>query len=170
MLVYSRDEFMARNWLPIAVTVTLILFFTLSGLFGPHGIQATRELEELYEQLLQEYGTLTERNRELALEKKLLENDYERIMEEAYSYGYLQEDELRLVLEENFSVSSPETAEEQSQEISRLLTDWRSRDRAGYSGLFLISLGGGGAVFCIMLLVSRLRKGRSKQHGGDPNS
>lgn len=169
MLVYSRDEFMARNWLQIAVTVTLILFFTLSGLFGPHGIQAARELEELQEMLLQEYDTLTERNSELALEKKLLEHDYERIMEEAYSYGYLQEDELRLILEEEFSVSSPEADQGKNQEIFRLLSDWRSRDRAGYGGLFLISLGGGGAVFCIMLLASRLKKGRSKQYRSDPN-
>ncbi|NQT57603.1 MAG: hypothetical protein HQ557_01330 [Bacteroidetes bacterium] len=88
---------MTRNKLVITVITILTVYVIITGLFGEKGYFVNQRLKQMVPVLQDELELLITENRSLTDLKISFEADYQKILEEAYRYGYLQENEFRII-------------------------------------------------------------------------
>ncbi|MCK5156126.1 MAG: septum formation initiator family protein [Spirochaetales bacterium] len=88
---------MTRNYMLNTLTTIVIIYVIITGLFGEKGYFVNRRLEQMIPALQNDLEVLLIENRELTDNKIRFESDYQKILEEAYRYGYLQENEFRII-------------------------------------------------------------------------
>ncbi len=108
---------MARKLLPLSLAVTLSVFFILSGLFGEDGYIINRDIRLHLPSEKQELAQLRAENAALTVERDRLASDYQRILEEAYRYGYLQENEFRIIYDVHTATGEPALSSEMAARV-----------------------------------------------------
>jgi hypothetical protein len=98
----------------VAVSATVVLYFLLSSLFGPVGVQSYEGLAEYRDRLSANVVALDNRGSELEAEAEAYRSDPERIAVEARAIGYFPP-EAGLVRVEGF------TPERRTIEAGRLI-------------------------------------------------
>jgi|GEM_PF-5917245 len=88
---------MTRNKLVAALITILAVYTIVTGLFGDKGYIVNQRLKKMVPILQNELELLVAENKILTDLKIRFEADYQKILEEAYRYGYLQEDEFRII-------------------------------------------------------------------------
>jgi len=88
---------MTRNKLVVTLITIFAVYTLFTGLFGDKGYIVNQRLKQIEPVLQNELGILVTENKTLTDLKISFEADYQRILEEAYRYGYLQEDEFRII-------------------------------------------------------------------------
>ncbi len=88
---------MTRNKLVVALITILAVYTIITGLFGDKGYIVNQRLKKIIPILQSELELLVVDNKTLTDLKIRFEADYQKILEEAYRYGYLQEDEFRII-------------------------------------------------------------------------
>ncbi len=90
---------MTRKYLLAPLISFYLLYILLIGVFGPQGLAVNRILRSYLPLLEQTAEREEERNAAVLAERNRIETDYGRIMEEAYRYGYIRENEFRIILD-----------------------------------------------------------------------
>jgi len=88
---------MTRNKLVVTLITILAVYTIITGLFGDKGYIVNQRLKKMVPILQNELQLLVAENKTLTDLKISFEADYQKILEEAYRYGYLQEDEFRII-------------------------------------------------------------------------
>lgn len=70
----------------------------LTGFLGDKGYFVNQHLKKILPVMRQEHELLVSENQNLTDLKISYETNYQKILNEAYRYGYLQEDEFRIIL------------------------------------------------------------------------
>ncbi len=129
----------------IAVSATFVLYFVLSAILGPVGMQSHQQLSAYRDRLSENVAALDSRGSELEAEATAYRNDAERIAVEARSIGYFDAQE-GVVRVEGF------TPERRSVTAGRLI-ERRPLPSDRLPLIRWISLGFGAALYVVLRLV-----------------
>ncbi|MBC8146832.1 MAG: hypothetical protein H8E98_02470, partial [Bacteroidetes bacterium] len=89
---------MTRNKLVVTIVTIFIVYTLLTGFLGDKGYFVNKRLKQILPNLQDELEEMVIENKRLTDLKIMYEADYQKILEEAYRYGYLQENEFRIII------------------------------------------------------------------------
>ncbi len=108
---------MTRKYIAIVFITFYITYSILTGIFGSRGLLINNQLRQSIPEKKTVLSDMQEKNLRLQLDRNRLEADYQRILEEAYKYGYIREDEFRIIFE-NYANNYPGLTESQTPKMT----------------------------------------------------
>lgn len=168
-LLYERMATMTRKYLVLSLYMMLSVYAVTTALLGERGLVEIDRLRTLLEERKSLESSLVDQLVIKEDDASRLETDFSRIMEEAYALGYVQEDELRLVLDEPAKgVKDPDDSEIEDL-FSAESTDQRVRilgltsiPTLSHVQILFISLLATICFDTILLIIVSLRRNRQK--------
>jgi len=117
---------MTRKYLAIVLITYYITYSILTGIFGSRGLLINNQLRRSIPEQQTLLSDMQEKNLRLQMDRNRLEADYQRILEEAYKYGYIREDEFRIIFED-YTNNYLELTESQNQKMKNSANSPESR-------------------------------------------
>ncbi|MCF7943046.1 MAG: septum formation initiator family protein [Spirochaetia bacterium] len=117
---------MTRKYLAIVLITYYITYSILTGIFGSRGLLINNQLRQSIPEQQTLLSDMQEKNLRLQKDRNRLEADYQRILEEAYKYGYIREDEFRIIFED-YTNNYLELTESQNQKMKNSANSPESR-------------------------------------------
>jgi uncharacterized protein YpuA (DUF1002 family) len=108
---------MTRKYLAIVLITYYITYSIFTGIFGSRGLLINNQLRQNIPEQKTLLSDLREKNLRLQTDRNRLEADYQRILQEAYTYGYIREDEFRIIFED-YTNNYQELTESQTQKMT----------------------------------------------------
>ena len=156
---------MTRNKLVVIIITILAVYTILTGLFGDKGFLVNKQLKKMLPVMQDELQILVTKNKKLTELKISFEADYHKILNEAYKYGYLQEDEFRII----YNAYTPYD----SGLVSSAKIGKRIIIPSGFlmqKQIYLISLLSGVFTYIILLLHQIFKKKDKSKHDSEKDS
>jgi hypothetical protein len=149
---------MTRNKLVVVIITILAVNTILTGLLGDKGVLVNNQLKKMLPVMQEELQILVKKNKNLTELKISFEADYHKILNEAYRYGYLQEDEFRIIYNAYTSYDSGLVSSAKLGNRIRI-TDGILKQKQ----IYLISILSGVITYIILVLYQILKKNRIKR-------